>query len=708
MEILSRCKRTAKMWRYSGFSIAGLLAMLAGPHDAGAVSPRALLEVVDIGPAAISPDGTRVAFRTEQAAIERNTYDSMWFVQDLIDESPAWRVADGGVPLRDSAGVSVPVRAVWSADGRWIYFLASIDGKVDVWRAAADGSGAKPLTLDPADVRDFSLDADERVLHYSVGATRDEVAAAEQDEYNHGIRIHEKVPLGQGLFRSGYIGGRLATQRLGHWFNRVPLLAEVPDRWKSLDLLTGEVRAADKGLLLAAGVDPPELGDTLDVWKHVPESGGDRIAVLARTGERLQGQRDRPGVELVVVDATDLRTPISCVHALCRDRPISSIQWRPATDEVLFTVTDPDLGLAQSIYRWDVSSGVVTEIATSDGLMSGGRDPASACGASQSSLVCVTASANHPPRLERIDIESTDRRVLFDPNEALAHAVVQVAQVRLLRWRDAKGRTFTGQFYPAQGRATDAPLFVTYYTCPGFVRGGLGDEWPLLSLAAHGIAALCINRLPGYTLDAIDRYDEGLAAVESAVDMLVAAGEIDRGKIGMGGLSFGTEVTLWTVMNSDLIAAASISSPLLSRTMYLLGSLKGENFLSGMRRHWQVGPPGEPDEAWRRLAPELALGKINAPLLMQLPEQEYIHTLDYAIPLLRGGRAELYVFPHEAHQKFQPRHKLSVYQRNLDWFRFWLLGVEDADAGKDAQYARWRSMRSIWTNSAASESVPVH
>src|SRR3546814_13113493 len=90
-----------------------------------------------------------------------------------------------------------------------------LDGRIDVWRAAADGSGAEPLTLDPADVRDFSLGADGTTLRYSVGPTREEVAAAEQAEYDQGIRIDEHVPIGQGLHRSGPPEGRWATQRLG-------------------------------------------------------------------------------------------------------------------------------------------------------------------------------------------------------------------------------------------------------------------------------------------------------------------------------------------------------------------------------------------------------------------------------------------------------------------------------------------------------------
>src|SRR3546814_7432713 len=93
----------------------------------------------------------------------------------MAGNSKPRRLAYGGVALRDAAGVSLPATAVWSPDGRWIYYRALMDGKIDVWRAASDGSGAEPITLDVADVRGFSLSDDGLTLVYRVRATRDEV-----------------------------------------------------------------------------------------------------------------------------------------------------------------------------------------------------------------------------------------------------------------------------------------------------------------------------------------------------------------------------------------------------------------------------------------------------------------------------------------------------------------------------------------------------
>nr|WP_257608197.1 Atxe2 family lasso peptide isopeptidase [Xanthomonas hortorum] len=658
------------------------------------VSPQRLLEVVDIASPTLSPDGRSVAFRTEQASVQRNTYDSVWYVQGLQDAAPR-RVADGGVPLRDSAGGALPAKVVWSPDGRWLYYRALLDGVIAVWRAAADGSGAQAVTYDAADVRDFALDADGRVLRYRVGATRAQVVAAEQDEYAQGIRIDETVPLGQGLFRSGNVEGRLATQRFGTvWFDRTGLSADVPEHWLALDLATASTRP-----LAAAQVpaeEPPVSalrGIDGDAWQSARAPQGDAVAVLSRVGDG-NGRLYRPQVALSVLPGPRARKALRCTAAACVGKAITAVQWRPGSAEVLFTITDPALGLAQSIQRWNPATGQVHAVVQGRGLINGGRDSSTHCGASAAALVCVTAEADRPPRLERIAFEDGARQVLFDPNAELAADMARATPARLLQWRDARGRQYSGQFFAARGDgAGKLPLFVTYYSCPGFVRGGVGDEWPLAALAQVGISALCINQLPGYTMDALERHGEGLAAVESAVALLSVQAGIDRTRVGMGGLSFGGAVTLWTATESNLLAAASVANPVVSPTYYLLGSMKGEPFLKGLRQMWGLGAPEQTPERWKALSPAFKLDRIRAPILFQHSEQEYLYALDYVIPLLRAQRAELYVFPNEPHQKFQPQHKLSVYARNVDWFRFWLQDYRDAAPEKAAQYARWRAIK---------------
>ncbi|WP_407353367.1 Atxe2 family lasso peptide isopeptidase [Luteimonas sp. R10] len=672
---------------------AALLAVPCPLAYAQVVSPRQLVEVVDFNSPVVSPDGSKVAFRLELASIERNTHETVWYVQRMQGGSVPRRVAEGGVPLRESWGLPSPSPAVWSPDGRWIYFRALFDDRIDVWRAAADGSEASPITLEPSDVREFSLSADGQLLRYAVGPTREAVKLAELEEYLGGIRIDDSVPIGQGLFRSGRLQGKPETQRLrDNEVIRYPLLADTPDRWRQIDLATGERSELATAEFPVQPLSAADLeAEIPGTWKLAHDRRSGRVALLTRR-QPPAGLQTSPHAELSMLPGGNAPPAMRCVDEACAMQPITGIQWRPASDEVVFTITDPERSQAQSIFRWNVKTGRVHRVVRSRGLLNGGRDTHSPCGISHAALACVAAEASVPPRLERVDLETGAREILFDPNKLLAMDMTGV-DVRPLKWKDAQGQEFNGLYYPAaRSSGGPPPLFVTYYRCSGFVRGGVGDEWPLATLAGLGISALCISAAPS-RIDAVERYDLGLSAVESAIDVLSDRGEIDRARVGMGGLSFGSEVTLWTVMNSDALAAASIASPPMSPLTYLFMSMHGDAFESRLQEFWQLGRPDETVERWETISPMFNLERMRVPILMQMPEQEYLHATDHAIPLLRDQRADLYVYPNEAHQKFQPRHKLSVYERNLDWFRFWLQDVERSDRGRAEQYERWREMR---------------
>ena len=690
----SSAKKLLMRWALT-FAFIVLGAAIAGLLHAETISPRRLLEVTDLSDPVISPSGRYVAFRATQASVVRNTYDTTWYVQALDGGSPPLRVADGGAPLRDYlSGIVLSSPAVWSPDGKWIYYRARFNGRVSVWRAATDGSGAYAVTSDPADVRDFVLSGDGKTLMYSVGATREQVSAAEEFEYDHGIRIDDTVFMSDGLFRSSAVDGRPTTLRfLGGWFSLGPLLAKVPDRWKAVDLVTMTPRDLPTAEQPVPPLTPADLSRDLPAVpsKIAQQSGDGRIAVLVPKKEK--GFLTSGYVELAVLPDRHASHPVYCTAGPCRHKDVTDIQWRPRSDEVLFTAIDN--AKAESVYGWNVTTNTVRLIVHSNGLLSG--SPLfwdSPCALSADTLVCVAAEADHPPQLDAIDVASGHRRTLFAPNKGLEKDIAATVPAKLIHWKDAQGREFNGQLFEARGASTGhpPPLFVTFYSCYGFLRGGVGNEWPLATLAEDGISALCINTLSGFQLNAVAHYDQGRAAVESVVKLLSAEGLIDRTHVGMGGLSYGSEVTLWTLAHSGVVSAASVSGVSVTPNYYLFNSLR-DAFRSNLRKLWQLGAPNETPERWKELSPVYQLDKIRAPILFQMPEREYRLTLDYALPLMRRHQADIYVFPDETHIKFQPRHKLAVYERNVDWFRFWLQGYEDPDPAKRGQYVHWREMR---------------
>jgi dipeptidyl aminopeptidase/acylaminoacyl peptidase len=687
-----------KMLRTGGW-LCGLVLFCgcAGTLSAGTVSPRRLLELVDLGNPVISPDGRWVAFQTEQASVERNTVDTTWYVQPLDGHLPPRRVSDGGVPLREYiSGVVLPSPAVWSPDGHWIYYRARIDGRVSVWRAAADGTGAGAVTWDPADVRSFALGADGRRLKYAVGATREEVINAEEAEYARGIHIDRTVNAGAGLFRSSLVDGLPTTQRfVDDWFGAGPLLAKQPDRWKEVDLVTMATHDLPASGAPARTLEATDLAGGLPTPTKLAAHPDDGRVAMVVPGETEAGQLGSRETSLAFLPNRRSSPPKHCVDPLCQGRHISDIRWRPSSDELLFTSTDYGQGRAQSIHAWNVVTGAVRPVVLSEGLVSGSQRYWDVpCALSSDALVCVAAEADRPPRLEAIDLVSGQRRVLFEPNKGLELDIANTAPATLIRWKDEQGREFTGYLYEARHRTSvnPPPLFVTFYTCYGFLRGGVGDEWPLVSLAEAGISALCINAIPESREDFVVRADQGRAGVESAVASLGKAGRIDPNRVGMGGLSYGAEVTMWTLANSKVLTAASISSVSSTPSYYLFNSLSAA-FRSKVMQLWQLGTPEETPDAWKRNSPAYQLDRISSPILFQLPEQEYRMTLEYMYPLIRRHQGDAYVFPDEPHIKFQPRHKLAVYERNVDWFRFWLQGYEESAPEKVGQYRIWKEMK---------------
>jgi len=104
----------------------------------------------------------------------------------------------------------------------------------------------------------------------------------------------------------------------------------------------------------------------------------------------------------------------------------------------------------------------------------------------------------------------------------------------------------------------------------------------------------------------------------------------------------------------------------------------------------------EDAEFWRPLDMAQHLDQIEAPILFQIPDSEMIGS---GVLVRRMSDARLpfdaYVFHDELHLKWQSAHRLAVYDRNLDWFRFWLQDVEDPDPKKAEQYERWRQLRTL-------------
>ncbi len=666
----------------------------AGPAETketlGPTIPQ-IVEVSDIAGLAPSPDGSHVAFRVERADIGSNRYRSQWYVLNVAKRHVR-ELGSGGEPIYVDPGVSPSENPIWAADGKSIFYRALTNARVQVWQAEIDGSGVRAAIEDDADIVSIRAAADPGGLIYTVGATRDEIARAELEEYHSGILVDERVDLAQAAFRGAIINGRSATQRLaGNWFAREGLLARAPKRAWRYDSGTGARTAA-----------PLESEKPRPTLSSVPRAET-RSAQSAR-GDVVESSWLEGSGSLHVKRGAGAET-IQCRQAQCRLRT-AWLSWQADRDAILFATRD--ISLSQALHVWDLKTGNVRTLATSTGLLSGGRDESLPCAISESSAVCVAASAGSPPRLEIIDLASGGRSAVFDPNPELRASMAALG-LQPLKWTGSAGHEYNGWLFSPKGSASSRlPLFINYNRCEGFLRGGVGDEWPLATLAAAGIRAACINATSRKgKVDATDNSRAALEGVRALVEKMSAGGRVDPAKVGMGGLSFGSEATMWTVANSNLLAAASITAPVFEPTYYWYGGVRGRDNHKLLKEFWGLGAPEETPDQWKLLAPAFNIERVRTPLLLQMPEQESRVMMELYSKLTNTTTpAELYVFPDEGHLKVQPKHRFAVNQRNFDWFRFWLQGIVDPAPAKGAQYKRWQFLEERFLAGAAEAKPP--
>ena len=139
------------------------LACWCGAFAIGAVTavaqPRTftvndLIAMDRLSEPAASPDGTRIVFTQsvlDQAANRRRT--DLWIVG--LDGTGLRQLATH--PASDSS-------AVWSRDGKAVYFLSGRSGSSQVWRTPVDGGEPEQVTTLPLDVGAFVVSPDNTML----------------------------------------------------------------------------------------------------------------------------------------------------------------------------------------------------------------------------------------------------------------------------------------------------------------------------------------------------------------------------------------------------------------------------------------------------------------------------------------------------------------------------------------------------------------
>lgn len=648
------------------------------------------VKITDIGrympdptpsPFGFSPDGEKVAVVVLTADPDSNAHCLRLLVMPTHGEGDVIEVDRGGefifddFPLRDfmtvRAGWTKPYSPRWSPDGSKIAFLRRERQSTQVWLGASDGrEDARQLSTltDNVDAFAWTLDGSGIVV-----ASRPTIRRAAEAIARQGRR------------------GFLFDDRFAPQFADYPVpTGNAEYTYTLVSLEDGSQREAtveERSLLAPARpADIPEIARTYS-------AGPDGYAAWLEP--KFPEQIISP-TRLVI--ASPDGTKRQCDSPECEG--IRDLWWS-AEGASLFAQQVTGWATSRSaLLRWDSDAPSPQRVLETDDAVVG-------CSPLGQELVCLREGSVQPRRMVAINMATGAERVLFDPNPALR--AIRYGEVRRFRFRNAYGvETFADLVLPPDHRQGEQhPLVVVQYSSHGYLRGGTGDEVPIHPLAARGFAVLSFDRpsfLPegmaatreadmrnGGRGDWADRR-QVLSSLEMAVEHALATGAVDPARMGISGFSDGGGTAQFAMVNSTLFKVASMGS--CCEDMYSFALAPGPVFADQLReRGYRYFEPGM-EEFWRPMSLVLNADDIDIPLLLQIGDSEYEGALDVVEAWTHRGKAiELYVFPDGPHLKWQPAHREALYERNVEWFEFWLAGKRNCDPHRDPQYERWLAMQ---------------
>jgi dipeptidyl aminopeptidase/acylaminoacyl peptidase len=686
-----------------------------GPAPLRPITTRDLATIADIKSVSISPDTHKLVYQIYQANLEQNSYDITWHVLPLSHQGrvePSVFIASGGEPIFGLLGVVgggingefYGSQAIWSPDSSWFAYTLKKAGEIQLWMSRADRPGQQQITHNAADVRYAAWSKDGSRIYFTVDRTRtryEELERQQQDQ--------------------GYFTLENAFAFSIDMPSPPPCQEENPDDTMpsaySLDKRTCQLTVWT--LTLATGKESAASAQEVEEYRALTgegreerqrfsrDGGGRRLAV--RTADSASeawvetiGPSEYRGILPPRRVAADVRgVAIKCPSTKCQSSYFENLWWSADKRSVIFVAKMQPKISVQGIYEWRPGASDVRTILESN-------DSLRKCEFLQSRLLCIRQTYTSPDTIVSIDLSNGKIVPLFDPNPSFRN--LDFTKVEKHVWKDPYGNTALGHLVYPVGYClgTRYPLVVTTYRSSGFLRGATGDEQPIHVLAQNGFFVLSLD-VPddeenmAKTEDEVEYEVRASAyplfrmgpqkALDDMLDRLDKLGLIDPKRVGITGFSFGANVVDTALIHGHRYAAASSAwSPLSPWTHGFLG----EHEKNLQNRVFGGEPFGSGLKAWSENSVALQASNINVPFLLQVADREYFWSLANFMALREAGKpVEMYQYANEYHVKWQPRHRYTVYNRNLDWFNFWLRNVENPIPSDRGQYVRWGQLKEL-------------
>jgi dipeptidyl aminopeptidase/acylaminoacyl peptidase len=650
---------------------------------------------------AIAPDGTHIAFEIRQANIAENTYHAEWYIGELGEtkKMPVFAGAAGAPELHQLAdgrvnGDLVERSVRWSPDSKWIAYVKKTPSSAEVWRSDRDGLRVERVLTSTNEIRDIDWSGDGTVLiiesgrSLPIGDSRD--ASESQRGYLYDTRFWPNMST-RPIAASCEPAPVSSVPRVN--------LDSCPQQIWVYNVRNHELRGASQAEIDAFmvrrsedRVGSPTSNGPATAIRRSKES--DASAWL-ENADPIVFRGYSPPMKLMFSARRDRAGAIQCPRSTCTGHVEDAwIFSEDDTARVAFLRNEGHANSSHALYVWTPGTGTVDRILDTEDLLSD-------CGLSKLTLICAHETPTHPSTIVSINLRTGGTDIIFDPNPEMRN--IELTPVQRLYWFDAFGNpTFGDLVYPRQYEHDHLwPLVIVQYRSRGFLSGGVGDEYPIHPLAAKGFFVLSfdrpddedvLERIPSDEGDVKGRYyykrRRAFTALEAIVEKLVAERLVDPKAIGITGLSDGAETVNYALFHTQRYAAAAASSSDWTPEYVAFSNSQMRTYISNT-----IGTPDD-RARWAEISIGLNAPHVTTPLLLQVSDEELLWSLYNYNCLEDANRAvELYIFPDEHHIKSQPKHRIAVYDRTIQWFQFWLQKREVSNPLDATQYQRWRMLR---------------
>lgn len=651
-----------------------------------------IFNVTDIGNVTVSPTGDKVAFFTRRADVSCNCYDTAIQLYDFQSNSVT-HVGDPGQPFVSVLpnggviGTLLQPDIQWSRDGRYLSYVINKDRTPMLVVYETEKKEAHILAADGDPIFGYVWATDPDEIIFQTGEPRPQVLMKFQHGQESGFRYDEQFE---------------------YEVQALPVLPSVPVALHESDdgTLYGSPRSAISVLKRVTVSDVVTSARDNDV-SYFEDTGGSSTFGLENVVvfEGLTTKNDtrlRVDSEGKIVDTwPDGDREVSC-HRIC-DGKLRKIFNQ--SDDTYISIRTNKGRTTLSKFRLDNDdySYVETPIVEFSSPSAGDSNLGSTCDSAKAFMVCVIEEPNGPPFLARVNAGGVVD-ALFDPNQNLrARRYSKIERIEISSGVGVD--TYANLHYPTNYQSGKKyPLVVVQYRPGGFARGGTGSENPIIPYSEAGFFVL------DYGLSE-DWPDEGTSIeratasfhsrqpinaffLNAILDELSTAALIDRNRVAVTGFSAGANVIDYLLANDFEMSATIYSfccpgpdNALLSPSSIWDGRI--ERFGAG-------NPIRDPDyrERYNSWTPVPHVEAIDAAILANIAEHEafaYKPMLAWMRGL--GKPMEVFIYADEHHVKTKPSHRAAIYQRNIQWLKFWLLGEEATDPVDADQYMRWRKMR---------------